>query len=165
VDWLQIICGTLLVLALVSLFIYHGFYQVRALVNLPDKTDLSDEERRYERNKAWRRLINSFLMLILAILLAGALLFLEVPAQHLADQEIAKADSPLPPAVRSFQKLYGWYWLVTLLVLLAVVLLALIDSLAIRSWGLRQRRKLNEDRREMLRHQLARLRHQRNGQG
>jgi hypothetical protein len=50
-----------------------------------------------------------------------------------------------------------------LVVLLAVVVLAALDLLAIRRWGLRQFRKLQADRRAMIERQASRLRQGRNG--
>jgi hypothetical protein len=70
---------------------------------------------------------------------------------------------PPTPEQEQFVRLYSLYWIVFLLVLLAVVLLAGVDFFAIRSYGQRQLRRIRADRRAMLEGELARLRSQRNG--
>jgi hypothetical protein len=164
VGWPQILMGTALVLALLALSFYYGPQQLLALRRLRTDRDLPEEERRFEKRRAWWRMINSVLTLALAILIAGALLFLETPAQRLADQGIGEAKT-ITPGERDFLRVYGWYWVTTLLVLLAVVLLAAWDLFATRRWGLREKRKLNAERRAMLERQVNRLRQERNGAG
>src|SRR5206468_3992140 len=116
-----------------------------------------------------RRLAGSVLMAVFAGLLAGSLTFLEDPAGRLAEEgEAAREHGQQPvldPEQKQFIHFYGGYWIVMLLVLLALVALAAFDLLATRRFGLRQYRKIQTDRRAMIERQAARLRQERNGPG
>jgi hypothetical protein len=167
VSWPQIVFGTLLVAVLLFLSLFYAWRQVRALRALRQAPELPPEEARYERTKAWRRLVSCGLTLALAALLAGLLTFLEDRAQELADRREAVAAGeeppPLTPEERALARRWLWGWIVLLLVLLAVVLLAAVDLWATRRFGLRQYRKIQADRRAMIERQVSRLRGQRNG--
>jgi hypothetical protein len=169
VDWAQIIFGGALVAVLLFLSLFYGLRESRALRRLRSSEEMPADERRYERNKAWRRLVSSALFLILAGLLAGALVFLEAQAKRIADEHDAHAaagtEHQLTPEQQRFGRVYHWYWMTFLLVLLAVVLLAAADVWSIRRYGVRQHRKIQADRRAMIERQLVRLRQQRNGEG
>jgi hypothetical protein len=160
VDWPQIVSGALLVVALLSVACYYGFRQVRELRGLWRAPQLPDEEARYRRRRAWRRLVGSGLMLLLAGLLTGALVYLEAPIQRLVDRDV---PAPATPGEVTFLRFYGGYWIVIMLVLMAVVFLAAFDLWATRRWGLRQHRQIQADRRAMIERQVSRLRQERNG--
>ncbi len=170
-GWPQIIFGAALIAALLFLALYYGWRQVAALRRLRLNPDLPDEERRYQHRQAVGRLVNSVLLLVLAALLTGVMAYFETPTQQLVDQHdaaVAKGEKPpeLTPEQRQLVRVWGWWWLALLVVLLAVVLLAALDLWAIRRWGLRQYRKLQADRRAMIERQAARLheeRQERNG--
>ena len=162
-GWPQTVFGALLVAALLFVSLYYAWRQLRALRALRGAS-LPDEEMRYERAKARLRLINSVLTLLLAGLLIAGLVYLEGPAQRLADERAAAPDGqPLTPQERVFVRLYGWFWIAFMLILLAVVALAAVDLFSTRRYGLRQHRKLQADRRAMIERQAARIRQQRNG--
>jgi hypothetical protein len=164
VGWPQIVSGAILAALLLALAGYYGWRQALALAELRRKPDLPVEERRYRRSQAYRRLAGSVLMACLGLLLVGALLWLEAPAQRLADERDAQpASQPLSPEQRSFALLYGWYFLIFLVVLLVVVGLAAWDYLATRRYAQREHRRLVADRRAMLTRQMNRLRQERNG--
>jgi hypothetical protein len=171
VSWPQIIFGAVLIAALLFLALYYGCRQVVALSRLRLHPELPDEERRYQHRQAVGRLVNSVLLLVLAALLAGLMLYYETPTQQVVDQgnaAEARGEKPpeLTPEQRQLVRVWAWLWEALLVVLLAVVLLAALDLWAIRRWGLRQYRKLQADRRAMIERQAARLheeRQQRNG--
>ena len=153
----QIIFGVLIVVVLVGLAAFYVWRQIQTLRRLRQAADLSHEERQYTHRQAWRRLLGSVLMLVLAGLMAGSLV-LEGPAnEHL------KNEAPPDPARQQFWNFYSLYWIVTLLVLLSVIVLAALDLFAIRRFGKRQYRQIQEDRRAMIKDELTRLRSQRNG--
>jgi hypothetical protein len=156
VSWPQIVFGGLLVAVLLFLSLFYAWRQVRALRELRARPNLPAEEVHYEHGKAWRRLINCGLTLVLAGLLAMALLYLEAPAQALADRP--PGSPPFTADQRDFVRLWGWNWIVILLVLLLVVALAGVDVWATHRYGLRQLRQLQADRRAMIERQVARLR-------
>jgi hypothetical protein len=95
-------------------------------------------------------------MVILGVLLAVALLCLEEPADQIAKGGQAEVEKQ-----REFADFYGWYWIVFLLLLLALLVLAGIDLVSIRRHGWKQMRRLQEDRREMIARQAALLRQER----
>jgi hypothetical protein len=160
VHWPQTVSGALLVVALLSVSVYYGFRQVRELRGLRRAPESPDEEARYRRRRAWRRLVGCGLMLLLAGLLTGALVYLEPPAQDIVDRDV---PAPATPGELDFLRHYVGYWIVIMLVLMAVVFLAAFDLWATRRWGLRQHRQIQADRRAMIERQVSRLRQERNG--
>jgi uncharacterized membrane protein len=166
VDPVQTLFGVALVVVLVTLAGYFGWRQVQALRSLRQPGDLSPEDRRYVYNQAARRLVGSALMLALAVLLASAF-FLEGPANMLlAEREAAieRGEQPrLDASQRDFWNTYRIHWLIILLILFVIIILAGWDYFAIRRFGLRHYRQIQEGRRAMIENELARLRSQRNG--
>ncbi|HEY7427420.1 MAG TPA: hypothetical protein VH682_24515, partial [Gemmataceae bacterium] len=166
-GWTQIIFGGVLVLVLLFVAALYGVRQVLTLRRLRAAEEMALEERDYLHRRARRRLLMSLLLFLLGVMLMAALLYLETPAQRLADQREAQeqqGDSPpLSPEQRLFARFYTSFWLVFLLVLMIVVLLAAVDFWATRRYGLRQHRKLVADRRAMIEREVSRLRQERNG--
>jgi hypothetical protein len=121
---------------------------------------------RYERRKAYRRLISSALLLVLGTLLI-VLLTYEHPAQQIADEREALSDKSIrfTPEQREFLRTWGWTWISFLLILMAVIVLAGIDLMSTRLYAIRQFRKLQADRRAMIERETQRMRQQRNGFG
>ncbi len=161
--------GYILIAVLVVLAVSYGWFQLVHLRQLARDADPSSPEWRYRRNQARRRLLNSVLMLLLAALLAGALIYLHAPIERLVnmhDQAEAEGATRVPTdEERSFFRFYSAYWIVVLLVLLLIVTIALLDLLATRRFATGEHRKIREERREMIARQAARLRHERNGHG
>lgn len=160
----------LIAVALVVLAVYFGRHQVRTLRSLKSEENLPREDRRYLRSQASLRLVSCGLLVVLAGLIAGAyLLGLEGRTDELIRaREAANAQGKQPPATpeqRRFINQYTGYWMVTSLVLLAVVCLAVVDLWGIRRFGLRHYRKIQADRRAMIERQVAIFRSQRNGHG
>jgi hypothetical protein len=154
-----------LVVALLGLAGFYAWRQVELLRQGPATDD--EEEDRFKRGLARRRLITSGLLALLGVLLAGALLFLENPAQKLADRqdarEAAGQDRQLTGSDAAFARAYSIYWIVFVLLLLVCVVLAGADFWAIRRYSMRQFQKLREERRAMIERETARLREQRRG--
>lgn len=161
-GWNQIVFGVALVVVLLALAVFYASRQILALRRLPA---FDSDEVLFQRSLARRRLVSSGLMIVLAGLLAGALLFLEQPAQNLADQqdarELAGEDTRLAGKERDFARGYVLYWLGFLLVFMAIVVLAGTDLWAIRRYGRQQFQKLRADRRAMIERETARLREER----
>ena len=160
-PWNQIVSGGLLIGALAVLAGLFAWRQVRMLRRLRGDHGLPDEEVRWRRGQARRRLFGCGLMLALAALLTWALLSLEGTAQHIADVG-RPADTP---ENRQFLRLYGAVWVGILLLVMAVVLLAAVDIWSTRRFSMRQQRKILDDRRAMLEREVARYREERNGHG
>jgi hypothetical protein len=167
VGWPQIIFGAVLVLVLLGTSILYTVRQIAALRRLRVPEEMPLEERAYLHGRAQRRLVTSLLLFLLGVMLTGALVFLEAPAQRLADEQAAREQqgdtTPLDPEQKFFARLYGTFWILFLLILMAVVFLAALDFWATRRYGLRQRRKIVADRRDMIEREVSRLRQERNG--
>lgn len=171
-GWPQTIIGFCLVLLLTGLSIGFARLQIRNLRRLRLSPELPEQEQQFERAQAWRRLVGCALTLLLGLLLAGALLFLEAPAQQLADAreqappQLGVLDDPqLTAEDRDFIRFYTLYWIVLLLSLLLLLGVAARDLLATRSYAQRQHRQIQTDRRAMIQKEIKRLREQRNGHG
>lgn len=167
-HWSEIAFGSLLVVLLLGLALLYGRRQWLALRRLRDESALPDEELRYERRKARRRLASCALLLVLAVLLTVLLTVFGDQAQRLADasaeagpvetREIAAED-------KVFLRRWGGTLIAFLLTLLAVLALAAVDLMETRRFGLKQYRKLQAERRAMIQRQTARLREERQGGG
>jgi hypothetical protein len=161
----EVVIGVLLAAGLVALALYVGWKQVVSLRQLRRQDALPDEEQRYERRKAWRRLVSCALMLIMAGLLGGLQFYVGRWQELVNERERLglDKDAPWTAEQKFFVNAYIGSWIALLLVLMVVLALAAVDLWATRRYGLRQYRKLSEDRRAMIQRQANRLRQQRNG--
>lgn len=164
-PWSEIVFGVVLLVVLLAVALYFGAVQLLHLRAVAARTDLPDEERRHERSRAWRRLVMTGLLLVLAGLFAFLLLY-EPAAQRLADERerMDAAAAPIHPTEEPFLRVWAGSWMVLLMVLLAVVVLAGVDLWLIRRHGLRQYRKLQDDRRAMIARQVTRMRRERDAE-
>jgi hypothetical protein len=168
VGWTQILFGAVLVAVLLFVAIFYTVRQVIALRRLRAAEEMPLEEHAYLHSRARRRLVTSLLMFLLGGMLVIDLLFLEVPAQQLADHQRERIQQvgdvpPLNEEQLSFARVYGWFFVLFLLLLMIVVFMAALDYWATRRYGLRQHRKIIDDRRAMIEREISRLRQQRNG--
>jgi hypothetical protein len=192
VGWPLLIFGTILVMVLWCVATVYFVRQLGALRRLRGSPDLPEDESTYQRQQAWRRLAGSLLMFLLCALLAGYLIFLEAPAQQLAEQRAAARaaqgasivgllasppgegpflaasalnghEMPLTPDEDLFARFFAGFWVFFLLVLLAVVVLAALDLWATRRYAVRERQKIRDERRAVVAEELARLRRERDG--
>lgn len=161
----HVVFACLLALVLFPLGLFYYRRQLRTLRGLANST-LPEEEDRYLRCQARWRLISSALLMVLAVGLVAAFVFLEQPAHEIAERTKALRDAgeepERTPAERLFLRIYIGFWIVFLLILLVVVMLAAADLWSTRRYGLRQRRRLLDDRRAMIARQAHRLRQERN---
>jgi hypothetical protein len=106
-------------------------------------------------------------MVVLAGLLVGSYLL----GQERKANELLRAGRSEPAvhnkneeAAKQFVNQYSLFWMVFALVLLGLVTLAFVDLWAIRRYAQRQYRQIQDDRRDMIEREVARLRgHERNG--
>jgi hypothetical protein len=163
----ELIYGGILVVVLLALAGYYGFRQVQMLRGLRLPDERSPEERAFSRKQARRRLITSVLMVVFAGLLAGSVAFTPSVRRIVASNEASNVNAEEPQPDLDDQRLakiaYGSYWIVALLVLLAIVTLAGLDLMAIRRYGQSQLLQIQSDRRAMIEKEVARLRRDRNG--
>lgn len=151
------------------LLLVAGYYARKAIVTLRSTTpafEMLPDERRFLRRQAWRRLVNSSLMLVLAGFLVSAY---ASGMQRRADElgalrERQQVDGQKPPLTdeqHRFSQIFLWYWIAMLAMLFAVVALAGLDLYATRRYALAQLRRIQTDRRAMMERNLARLREER----
>jgi hypothetical protein len=163
----ELIYGGILVVVLLALAGYYGFRQVQMLRGLRLPDERSPEEREFSRKQARRRLISSALMVVFAGLLAGSVAFTPSVRRIVAANEVTVENGEEPQPDLDDQRvtkiIYGSYWIVALLVLLAIVTLAGLDLMAIRRYGHSQLLQIQTDRRAMIEKEVARLRRDRNG--
>jgi hypothetical protein len=166
VTWEQIVFGALLVVVLLGVAGFYGWRQVALLRRLRLRQDIPSEEDDYLRRQAWRRLINSGLMVLLAGMLAFVLVTLEGPVGKVAkEREAYTAENapPFTPAEKDLLHVWGGLYVAILLVLLAVLFVAGADLWSTRRYARKAYRKLQADRRAMIERQLLRMRQERNG--
>jgi hypothetical protein len=162
----QIAFGAALIAMLLFMAVFFAWRQGKTLRGLQTAPDLDSEDRRYLRNQAWRRLLCSALMAVLAVLI-GASFFLEEGANTLVREGESNQQRgvtrPLQAEEQRFVNLYGQFWGVACLVLLGIIAIAGVDYVAIRRYGKRHYKQIQADRKAMIESELAKLRSQRNG--
>jgi len=155
----------LLVLLTVGIAVFFARQEVSALRGLRHPKGLALEEQVYVRRKAWRRLFGCVLLVAIAVLISGWYLTgqdadIDALGDQLRAQAAAGEKQPRPEQEQA-KRFYAYYWITTLLLLLCLVLVAAVDFWAIRRFSARAFRRLHDDRRAMLEHQLAELRRER----
>ena len=162
----QVAFTIILAFVLLTMACYFGWRQVMALRSLRSPSETPAEDRLYIRQQAYRRLICSVLMFVLACLLAGSLA-IEGQMQELVDRGEKNRERnevrALNPEEQKFFDRWRIFWAVTLLLLLGIMLLAAIDFFAIRRYSLRQFRQIQADHKLLIEGEIARIRSQRNG--
>jgi len=157
----------LLVAVTLGIAALFGWQQIRSLRWLGADPEISDEDRRYFRRQAYRRLIGCGLLVIIGLLIGGYYVSgLDDWATKLAERAAAKEATPQAEGDQA-RRLFAIYLIVVLMLLLALVIVAALDYWAIRGYGLRHLKQINTDRKAMLQEELAKLRQsrgQRNGQ-
>ena len=127
------------------LIVLGSYCLVRERVRRHRQANSSDvtppDREHFERQYVRRR--NGSVLLILAGIVIGV-------AQNLVDLE----RTP---------RLYAWLWVAVLLAVLGMVTLSLADLLAIRRYARRHWQRLTQDRREMIKRQMAQIQSRGNG--
>ncbi len=149
---LELVAGVGLVLVLVGVALFYAWRQLATLRAFRTDMDVAPADRRYLWQQAVRRLFNSGLMLLFAGLLLGGFFF-ERP--HPAAED---APAIVQSAAKEALRMYTGYWILALLVLLAILGLAVIDLWATARFGFRHQKQLELDRRAMLKEEATRIR-------
>jgi hypothetical protein len=164
------IFAVLIFFVLFCLAYYFGRQQMQALRWLHTQPNIPSEDEQYARRQIKLRLIGCGLLVLLGSQVAGAYLFgledrIRDLAQHVQRQQQAGEPIALTPEQQALRTVYGIYWIAALVVLSAIVFLAAFDIWAIRRYGRRHLKKIQDERRAMLEGQVARMRTERNGHG
>ncbi len=146
-----------------------GWRQVRMIGWLREQSHLSLEDRIYFRRQVVRRLLGCLLLAILAAQIGGLFYFdlFGRLDQIGAKGDQAKADAEakgikvkpedLDDQDREFLNFGLTYLMFMALTILVMMLVAIMDVMAIRRYGMRHRRRIREDRQAMLERQLPQL--------
>jgi hypothetical protein len=162
---------TLVLIGLVAILLFvAGIYtrkQIRTLRRTTPEYEMLPDERRFLRSQAWRRLINSGVMFVLAILMSGAV-GLNQRADELGDRraKLRQAEGlagKMNDEDRQFSRFYSGYWIACLMMLGVILAVAGIDLMATRRYAMKKMRQIQIDRRAMLQRQLERYREERGG--
>jgi hypothetical protein len=156
----QIVFGGLIIAGLLAAAGVFGYMQLAALRRLRARGALPDDERNFERRRAYLRLCSCALMILIALMLGVQLAFTEGPAQAMADERAAMGEQrpEFTSTERQFLRLWGGIWVAVLLALLGVVVLTAIDMFTHRARALRMMRRLQADRRSMIMRETERIR-------
>lgn len=163
----QTIFGVLIVVATAALGAYYAWRQWQTLRRLRADDTLPDDERLFLRNQAWRRLAGSVLMLLFAGLFIGWF-FLYEPVSDIERQgEDARANHEPQPELDMWQRevvrFSLGYVIVLLLLVLGFIAIAGYEFYAIRRYSVQHLRRIQDERREMIASETARIRRERNG--
>jgi len=151
--------------------VYFARQQVQTLRRLSRPGNAPDDDRRYFRNQAWRRLVGCALLVAIGALITYSYVGgLQDRADEIGERRAAQPkgqEQPLDPDETWFGKFYIYYWGTILLLLMLLMFVAAWDVWAIRRYGARHYRRIQDDRRAMIERQLVELRrerrHRRNG--
>ncbi|MBY0232588.1 MAG: hypothetical protein K2W96_25185 [Gemmataceae bacterium] len=163
-DWTQAVFGSVLVVGLGVAAGVFGWLQVKELRRVAADAALPDEERRFARRQARRRLWGCGLLALMAAILVAELVFWEPAAEALARQRerFGKEDAPqFTESEKVFLRIWGGGWVALAAALMAAVFLAALDRYSTRTHALRQMRRLQADRRAMVARQAGRMRAER----
>ena len=159
--------AAVIVVLLLGLAGYFAWRQWQTLRRLRGGTDLSPEERSFQRAQAWRRLISSVVMVALAGLLVGSYWVGQERQAVLMGRPNAGAvrgeGQRLDPERQQFLTQYSTFWIVFGVLLLALVILAFLDMWSIQRFARKQFHRIHAERRAMIEREVAQLRRERNG--
>lgn len=140
--------------------------QIQTLRWLGRKDNVSPEDRLYFRRRSYRRLCGCLLTAVLAGLFVGLFAFgIMQELDRLVDAaQGAQAEGrSLSPDDEAFLA-YGLRYVCAIgAVVMGLLAVAFVDLLATRKFGIRHRKRIQDDRRAMLQRQLPLLRQERNG--
>jgi hypothetical protein len=157
-----------LVVVLLLLAGYYALKQIRTLQRTTEYHEMLPDDRSFLRRQAWRRLLGSAFMVLLAAMMSGAYLTdLQARADDLGERHLKQRaeGQPMSEEDKQFARIWGGYWIAFLLVLGGIVVIAGVDLMATRRYGVRKLRQIQADRRAMLQRQLERYRQERGEAG
>lgn len=149
---------------LVALALWFAFRQNRVLRKLREEPHLSPEDQQYYRRSVWRRWLGCALLIVLAVMIAGLFgmgILDELDRLRDLGARAREQQLELKPEEQDFLRFGINYVMILLLVLVLTLVVAVVDLMAIRRYGMRHRRRLREDRQAMLERQLPQLYHER----
>jgi hypothetical protein len=150
---------------LVLLGLGAGLRQFAMLARVRAQPYMADEDRRYFRGQARRRMFASALLVVIGGMIAFYYLsgmdarMDAIPERNKPDGQAAQ-DDPQAEADKEFTRQVGIYWIVVVLLLGVVVCVAMVDFIATRKYYMARYKEMKEDYETKLQRDLAVLRQQ-----
>jgi hypothetical protein len=152
-----VVVGLIFAALLVLLGAGAGLRQFNTLARVRTQPYMPDEDRRYFRGQARRRLLASALLLVIGTMI-GVWYLSGMDARM--DALRNTPDDPQTEADKEFAKLVGIYWVVVILLLGVVVGVAVVDFWATRKYWMARYKEIKEDYDAKLQRDLAVYRQQ-----
>ena len=159
------VVGLIFAALLVLLGVGAGLQQFNTLARVRSLPYMPDEDRRYFRSQARRRLLASALLLTIGTMI-GIYFLSGMDARMDAIPERNKpggqpaADDPQAESDKEFTKLVGIYWIAVILLLGLVVCVAVVDFWATRTYWMARYKEIKEEHETKLQRDLAVYRQQ-----
>lgn len=117
---------------------------------------LASTERFYLRNRAYRRLLNSGLMMLLgAFLASGSIFGLHSEFERIMPRDRVIPVEERPEADKIFLRWWAIYWISVLVSVALIAFIAFLDLLATNRFANGEIRRLREENRSILERDLA----------
>src|SRR5262245_14151160 len=156
--------ASILVLVVFVAAAYFAWQQARILVGLRRAAGLSPEDYRYLRNQGWLRLFGCVLLVTVGVLMpwyyVGGM-DAHIDALGAAREAQANGGPPLNAEQQQSARFAAGLVVTVLILLMVLMFVAAWDVWAIRRFGARHYRRIQDDRRAMLQRQLAQVRRER----
>jgi len=160
-----VVAGLILATFLLVLGIGAGYRQASALKRVRDERFMAEEDRKYIRRQAKRRLVISALLLVEGGMMSTYYLsgmdarMDAIPERNKAVGQ-APADDPQDQDDKKFTRLAALYWIAIVLILAVFVGVALVDVWATRKYWMVRYREIKAEHEAKLQRDLAVYRQQ-----
>jgi uncharacterized membrane protein YdbT with pleckstrin-like domain len=153
-----VIVGYLFAAFLILLGLGAGSRQLVTLARVRAQPYIADEDRRYYRGQARRRMLASGLLIVIGAMIA----YYYLSGMDARMDEIGAKQQQVPPAEedKEFTRQVGMYWIGVILLLGVVVTVAVIDFIATRKYWMARYREIKADHEAKLQRDLAVFRQQ-----
>lgn len=159
------VVGLVFAAVLVLLGLSAGLRQFAQLARVRAQPYMADEDRRYFRSQARRRMVASSLLVVIGGMIAFYYLsgmdarMDAIPERNKLDGQAAQ-ENPLTEADKEFTRQVGIYWIAVILLLGVVVCIALLDFMATRKYWMARYKEIKADHETKLQRDLAVFRQQ-----
>jgi len=153
-----VVVGYLFAAFLILLGLGAGSRQLVTLARVRAQPYIADEDRRYYRGQARRRMLASGLLIVIGAMIA----YWYLSGMDARMDEIGAKQQEGPPAEedKEFTRLGGMYWIAVILLLGVAVTVAVIDFIATRKYWMARYREIKADHEAKLQRDLAVFRQQ-----
>jgi len=161
-----VVVGLILAASLVLVGALTAQRQRRALRAMAEEQFLADEDRRYRRGQALRRMATSALLVVVGGMIGGYYLsgmdarMDAIPKPNKNGAPPEGEPNPQAEADKQFAKLVGFYWIGIMGLVFVAVCLAVFDFWATRKYWMARYKELKADHDAKLQRDLAVFRQQ-----